>query len=69
MSEYRFVSLSDPVTWTCKRYPEGCWKCRLRVLILWPRPYRHFNCGPERGFPGVPLVSEIGRSGEGADDG
>ncbi len=56
MSDWRFVSVSDPVTWTCERYPDGCWKCRLRKRVRWPRPYRHFNCGPERGFPGVPLV-------------
>jgi hypothetical protein len=57
---FRFASLSDPVTWTCQHYPEGCWKCRLRKRVRWPRPYRHFNCGPERGFPGVPLMSELG---------
>lgn len=57
MSDYRFVGLSDQVTWTCERYPQGCWRCRLRVLTRWPRPYRHFNCGPERGFPGVPLLA------------
>ena len=59
MSDYRFVSLSDQVAWTCQRYPRGCWKCRLRVLVRWPRPYRHFNCGPERGFPGVPPLADL----------
>ena len=66
MTDNRFVfmSVSDPVYWTCERYPRGCWMCRLRVLVRWPRPYRHFNCGPERGFPGVPTLADLLADGE-----
>ena len=64
VSDWRFVSVSDAVTWTCERYPEGCWRCRARKLIRWPRPYRHWNCGPERGFPGVPSLADLLAAGD-----
>ena len=65
MADWRFVSVSDPVTWTCERYPRGCWKCRTRQLIRWPRPYRHFGCGPARDpFPGVPSLADLIAAGE-----
>lgn len=56
---YRFAGMSDAITWTAERKPRGCWKCHLRALIRWPRPYRHFGCGPERGFPGVPSLADL----------
>jgi hypothetical protein len=58
--DWRFVSMSDPVYWTCERRPKGCWKCRVRKVARWPRPYRHWNCGPVRDpFPGVPTITEL----------
>lgn len=64
MSDWRFVSVSELVMWTCERYPEGCRWCRLRKRVRWPRPYRHFGCGPERGFPGIPVIGELGGGSE-----
>ena len=65
MRDWEYVSVSDQVTWTCERKVRGCWKCRLRALVRWPRPYRHFNCGPVADpFPGIPVI-DVG--GEEAD--
>ena len=61
---WQFFEMSEAVTWTVERKPQGCWKCRLRALIRWPRPYRHFGCGPERGFPGVPTLADLISSSE-----
>lgn len=60
MTGWRFVSMSDPVFWTCERLPRGCWKCRARMLACWPRACRHLNCGPVRDpFPGVPTLADL----------
>jgi hypothetical protein len=32
--------------WSVRRYPRGCWKCKLRRLI--GLGYKHWNCGPPR---------------------
>ena len=56
---YRLVSMSEHVAWVVVHYERGCWRCRLRVRFRWPRPYRHFNCGPARGFPGVARLEDL----------
>lgn len=59
-SPYRFVSMSEPVTWVAVRREHGCWKCRLRVFVHWPRPFRHFGCGPAVDpFPGMARLEDL----------
>lgn len=59
MTGWQDWHLSDSVTWTVEHFPRGCWRCRLRARLRWPRPYRHFNCGPADKFPGVARLEDL----------
>jgi len=44
MGDFLPTEPGTQIQWSVRRYPRGCWKCKLRRLA--GRGFRHWNCGP-----------------------